>query len=224
MTDVVAEYEEAVKAKQVIEAEIEAVVAELTSGNNPGLNGPLVDAEGFPRADIDVYRVRQLRHTLALKQTDHQTTMKKIEALLPRVFEARSVGKQQEAKTATATTEPQVNDVAERMLKLESEWKQQLSEVKPEERDLLPFAVVESVQSESPAETAGLQAQDHVLRFGTADASNHRELAAVRDIVQRNIGSGIRVVVRRQSEILALELTPQTWRGPGVLGCLLQPL
>ncbi|KAG6948196.1 hypothetical protein JG688_00015201 [Phytophthora aleatoria] len=224
MTDVVAEYEEAVKAKQVIEAEIEAVVAELTSGNNPGLNGPLVDAEGFPRADIDVYRVRQLRHTLALKQTDHQTTMKKIEALLPRVFEARSVGKQQEAKTATTTTEPQVNDVAERMLKLESEWKQRLSEVKPEERDLLPFAVVESVQSESPAETAGLEAQDRVLRFGTADASNHRELAAVRDIVQRNIGSGIRVVVRRQSEILALELTPQTWRGPGVLGCLLQPL
>ncbi|KAF1773533.1 PDZ domain [Phytophthora cactorum] len=215
MTDVVAEYEEAVKAKQVIEAEIEAVVAELTSGNNPGLNGPLVDAEGFPRADIDVYRVRQLRHTLALKQTDHQTTMKKIEALLPRVFEARSVGKQQEAKTATATTEPQVNDVAERMLKLESEWKQRLSEVKPEERDLLPFAVVEN---------SGLEAQDRVLRFGTADASNHRELAAVRDIVQRNIGSGIRVVVRRQSEILALELTPQTWRGPGVLGCLLQHL
>ncbi|KUF99700.1 hypothetical protein AM588_10010148 [Phytophthora nicotianae] len=224
MADVVSEYEAAVKAKEAIEAEIEAVVAELTSGNNPGLDGPLVDAEGFPRADIDVYRVRQLRHTLALKQTDHQTTMKKIEELLPRVFDARSSGKQQEVKNSTTTTDPQVNDATERMRKLESEWKQKMSEVKPEERDLLPFAVVESVQRESPAELAGLQAQDHVLRFGTADASNHRELAAVRDIVQRNIGSSIRVVVRRQTEILALELTPQTWRGPGVLGCLLQPM
>lgn len=83
MADVVAEYESAVKAKQAIEEEIEAFVAELTSGNNPGLNGPLVDAEGFPRADIDVYRVRQLRHSLVVKQTDHQLIMKKIEALLP---------------------------------------------------------------------------------------------------------------------------------------------
>ena len=71
------EYEAVVKAKHAIEAEIEAIVAELSSGNNPGTDGPLVDAEGFPRADIDVYRVRHLRHSLACKRTDYQTTMKK---------------------------------------------------------------------------------------------------------------------------------------------------
>lgn len=111
--------------------------------------------------------------------------------------------------------------------KLEAEWKQKLAVVSDEERRLQPFAVVESVQPESPAQAAGLQAQDQVLRFGSADASNHRQLAAVRDIVQRNIGSGIRVLVRRQAEqeleqVLALALTPQTWAGAGVLGCLLQ--
>ncbi|KAJ8578171.1 hypothetical protein ON010_g1031 [Phytophthora cinnamomi] len=83
MGDVIAEYERAVAAKAAIEAEIEAVGAELTSGSNPGLHGPLVDAEGFPRADIDVYRVRQLRHTLAVRRTDHQQVMTQIEALLP---------------------------------------------------------------------------------------------------------------------------------------------
>ncbi|KAK1935394.1 26S proteasome non-ATPase regulatory subunit 9 [Phytophthora citrophthora] len=223
MISVVAEYEAAVQAKEAIEEEIDAVVGELTSGGNPGVNGPLVDAEGFPRADIDVYRVRQLRHTLALKQTDHQLTMKKIETLLPRVFEAKS-SKIQAKEVENPVEKTPVSDATERMQQLETEWKQKLHEVKPEERDLLPFAVVDSVQSESPAEMAGLQSQDQVLRFGTADASNHRELAAVRDIVQRNIGSGIRVLVRRQTEILALELTPQTWRGPGVLGCLLQPM
>ncbi|KAG1697472.1 hypothetical protein DVH05_016344 [Phytophthora capsici] len=222
MADVVAEYEAAVQAKQAIEEEIDAVVAELTSGGSPGVKGPLVDAEGFPRADIDVYRVRQLRHTLALKQTDHQLIMKKIELLLPKVFEAKS--SQIQAKVVENSVKTQVDEAAEHMQQLETEWKQKLQEVKPEERDLLPFAVVESVQNESPAEMAGLQPQDQVLRFGTADASNHRELAAVRDIVQRNIGSGIRVLVRRQAELLALELTPQTWRGPGVLGCLLQPV
>ena len=81
--DVVAEYKKAVESKQAIEEEIEADVAELTSGNNPGLNGSLVDSKGFPRADIDVYRIRQLRHSVAVKQTDHQLIMKQIEELLP---------------------------------------------------------------------------------------------------------------------------------------------
>ena len=80
---VVAKYEIAAKTKQVIEEEIAAYVAELTSGQNPGVTGPLVDAEGFPRADVDVYRVRHVRHLLARKQTDHKQVMRTIEELLP---------------------------------------------------------------------------------------------------------------------------------------------
>ena len=83
MVDVIAEYEAALKAKTAIEDELEACAAELTSGTNPGLSGSVVDADGFPRADIDVYRVRQLRHAVAVKQTDHHLIMQKIEALLP---------------------------------------------------------------------------------------------------------------------------------------------
>ncbi|KAL7996572.1 putative PDZ domain, 26S Proteasome non-ATPase regulatory subunit 9, PDZ superfamily, PDZ domain 6 [Plasmopara halstedii] len=211
------EYKAAVETKQVIEAEIEAIVAELSSGNNPGIDGPLVDTEGFPRADIDVYRVRQLRHQLALKQTDHRIVMNEIEKLLPRVFEARSGNKQQQIKTAGI-------DLTDSMKKLETEWKVTLNQVKQEEEDLLSFAVVESVQRGSPADIAGLQAQDELLRFGSADASNHRELAAIKDIVQRNINRQIRVLVRRKSEVLVVELTPQAWQGSGVLGCLLQPM
>ena len=130
---------------------------------------------------------------------------------------AESFAEDKATATATAAT------VSVSLEVLENKWKQTLHEVKPEERDLQPFAVVESVQSESPAETAGLQPLDEVLCFGTADASNHRELAAVKDIVERNIGSGIRVLVRRETHLLALELIPQTWSGSGVLGCLLRP-
>ncbi|OWZ00095.1 26S proteasome non-ATPase regulatory protein [Phytophthora megakarya] len=194
MSDVMVEYEAAVTQKEALEAEIEAIVGELTSGKNPGL----------------------LRHSLALKQTDHQTVMKTIESLLPRVFAARS-GQTQAQETSVATATDQ-------MQQLETQWKTTLHEVKPEERDLLPFAVVESVQRDSPASSAGLQSQDQVLRFGTADASNHRQLAAVKDIVQRNINNSIRVLIRRDTEVLALELTPHSWNGPGVLGCLLQPI
>uniref|UniRef100_M4C5J2 Nas2 N-terminal domain-containing protein n=1 Tax=Hyaloperonospora arabidopsidis (strain Emoy2) TaxID=559515 RepID=M4C5J2_HYAAE len=180
--DVVAKYEIAAKTKQVIEEEIAAYVAELTSGQNPGVTGPLVDAEGFPRADVDVYRVRHVRHLLARKQTDHKQVMRTIEELLPQVFAARS------------------SDLEKTSTRAES------------------FA-----EDKATATATAATPLDEVLCFGTADASNHRELAAVKDIVERNIGSGIRVLVRRETHLLALELIPQTWSGSGVLGCLLRP-
>ena len=32
------------------------------------MDGPIVDAEGYPRADIDVYSVRHARHNIICKQ------------------------------------------------------------------------------------------------------------------------------------------------------------
>lgn len=32
-----------------------------------GMKGPLVDAEGYPRADIDIFSVRHARHRIACK-------------------------------------------------------------------------------------------------------------------------------------------------------------
>lgn len=97
--------------------------------------------------------------------------------------------------------------------------------------------------ADSPAEWADLHAADQVLVFGTADATNHRNLEAIKEIVMHNVGSPIRVIVRRaplrkrdtatataaasvveQWEFHELLLTPQQWRGPGVLGCLLMPV
>ena len=45
----------------------------------PGVSGPLVDDEGFPRGDIDLYAVRQARNKYVCAQTDHIEVMKKIE-------------------------------------------------------------------------------------------------------------------------------------------------
>ena len=65
------------------EEEALAITSELNSGDNPpGVSSSLVDSEGFPRGDIDIYRVRSLRQRLAILQTDHRGVMKKIEAAL----------------------------------------------------------------------------------------------------------------------------------------------
>ena len=62
--------------RQALETEAAALVSELNaplaSGGPPmGIDTPLVDADGYPRADIDVYRARTLRGRLATIKTDH---------------------------------------------------------------------------------------------------------------------------------------------------------
>ena len=50
---------ELVRAKDALEAEMKELGAVL-EGQGVGMEDALVDAEGFPRGDIDVYQVRRL--------------------------------------------------------------------------------------------------------------------------------------------------------------------
>lgn len=60
-----------------------AIVETLESmPGKPGVKGKLIDAEGFPRADVDIHTVRIHRNRLAHLQTDHQAAMKQIEQAL----------------------------------------------------------------------------------------------------------------------------------------------
>jgi len=77
--------------RKSLEMEAEAIVSELTSPiisedgkqkNCMGIDTPLIDADGYPRSDIDVFRARTLRSRLAVIRTDHSNIMKKIETLL----------------------------------------------------------------------------------------------------------------------------------------------
>jgi len=79
--------------RRALEMEAECITMELTTpkeedgmlsssdaaGAIMGLDAPLVDADGFPRGDIDVHRARTLRHRLAILRTDHKRTMKEME-------------------------------------------------------------------------------------------------------------------------------------------------
>jgi 26S proteasome non-ATPase regulatory subunit 9 len=44
-----------------------------------GIDTPLVDSEGYPRGDIDVFRARTLRRRFIEIQNDHKAVMAKIE-------------------------------------------------------------------------------------------------------------------------------------------------
>jgi hypothetical protein len=88
------------KAKQVLKAldmkrkalemEMAAILDELTApsadGGAPmGVDTPLTDTDDYPRADIDIYRARNLRHRLAVIKTDHQALLQQVEAGLTNV-------------------------------------------------------------------------------------------------------------------------------------------
>jgi 26S proteasome non-ATPase regulatory subunit 9 len=73
--------------RKAMENEADAIYLELTTppeeGLEPmGVDTPLVDNEGYPRGDIDVYRARTLRNRFRVLQTDHREISGKIEALL----------------------------------------------------------------------------------------------------------------------------------------------
>ena len=56
--------------KKLIEEQMEAYSSFLTSPGNPGMDEPLIDEEGFPRADIDLYKVREARNKIICLNND----------------------------------------------------------------------------------------------------------------------------------------------------------
>jgi 26S proteasome non-ATPase regulatory subunit 9 len=87
--------------RQSLELEANAIVSELTDRSNGepmGVDTPLTDAEGFPRADIDVYRARTLRGRLSVIRTDHKGLMQNIERTLQQLTALQNPNKALEEK------------------------------------------------------------------------------------------------------------------------------
>ena len=73
--------------RKSMEHEADAIFLELTTPPSEGVDAmgvdtPLVDAEGYPRGDIDIYRARTLRQRFSVLKTDHKEITKKIETML----------------------------------------------------------------------------------------------------------------------------------------------
>lgn len=82
--------------KEQIERVINDCGQILAANKNVGMNESLLDVEGFPRADIDVYAVRLARHQIICLQNDLKAIVKEIEHGLVNVHA--------EARTNNATT------------------------------------------------------------------------------------------------------------------------
>ncbi|OQS03530.1 Multidrug/Oligosaccharidyl-lipid/Polysaccharide (MOP) Flippase Superfamily [Thraustotheca clavata] len=193
-------FKELDKQRAALEAEAAAIVEELTSGTNPpGLKGPLVDAEGFPRSDIDVYMVRHKRHRFACLQTDISLVMKEIEDVMAGIYA--------ESKPKQLVSAPETKKTSN-VKAMKKEEKEEPLLDKVDDLELLsmpPFALVDTIQPDSPASEAGLEEFDSIVAFGSANATNHRELKAIREIVMRNINKPIQMVLNESKALLSEE-------------------
>eukprot|EP00929_Paragymnodinium_shiwhaense_P016012 TRINITY_DN124124_c0_g1_i1.p1 TRINITY_DN124124_c0_g1~~TRINITY_DN124124_c0_g1_i1.p1 ORF type:complete len:241 (-),score=34.64 TRINITY_DN124124_c0_g1_i1:318-974(-) len=196
-----------------LEEKISALQEYLNGPGMPGVSGPLVDDEGFPRADLDLYAIRRTRQELACAQTDHVEIMKKLEVLIQSIHSGSRVDVPRQKPAATAA-------------KMDDDGQPQA------EVDLhmsTPFALIDEVSEGSPAHEAGLLVNDLLCIFGGVSTRDTGDLkacfAALPAVVQGNVGKPVEVQALRGTppKRVTLQLTPKQWAGRGLLGCHLAP-
>ncbi|KAL0100071.1 hypothetical protein PUN28_019497 [Cardiocondyla obscurior] len=180
------------KDKDKIESDLRAL-KEILDCNHVGMDEPLIDSEGYPRQDIDVYQVRHTRHKIICLTNDHKDVMKKIEEGLHKVHNL----------AGASNVEQPTFDMPDSQ----------------EVETLEPFLRVNLVSPGSPAETAGIQVEDLILEFGSVHCRNFKSLADIGKLVENSRYKTINVKIKRGSNIIVLSLTPRPWVGKGLLGC-----
>ncbi|XP_074061666.1 26S proteasome non-ATPase regulatory subunit 9 [Macrotis lagotis] len=204
----ISDVQELVRRKDEIEAQIKAYYDVLEDQKGVGMNEPLVDIEGYPRSDVDVYQVRTARHNIICLQNDHKALMKQVEEAL---HQLHARGKEKQARDAAEAQHEALRQSPGPSLD-------------PNQRPPQPFARVNSISPGSPANNAGLQVGDEILEFGSVNAHNFQNLQNIGTVVQHSEGHPLNVTVLRRGERLQLRLVPARWSGKGLLGCNIIPL
>ncbi|TFK40799.1 hypothetical protein BDQ12DRAFT_733992 [Crucibulum laeve] len=97
--------------KEAIEAEIDAK-ASILKANDCNMQTPLVDAEGFPRADIDIYAVRGARVRIIELRNDLKEVMESISKALQGIYDPKLAPESSEAESETLKPFAKVNAVS----------------------------------------------------------------------------------------------------------------
>lgn len=213
------ELTEANQRRAVLEKNISDAMA-LLDTTPVGLHGPLVDDEGFPRNDVDLYAVRSARNTVVTGRNDLREVEERLHELLC------------ELHTATADAarrQMEEDDALRAQRRREVEALQRRQQQVSSMRQRQPFLSVEAVADGSPAAVAGVQPGDDVVALGPVDtvAFQHLGLSGLSAEVTAHEGMMMPLWVLRgveRKEAVELPLVPQKWRGDGLIGCQLKPV
>ncbi|EST04806.1 PDZ domain protein [Kalmanozyma brasiliensis GHG001] len=178
-----------------LDADISRHMSVLIS-NGVNMQTPLIDAQGFPLANKDLMAIRSARQRINVLRNDSKAVRDRVARLLELAINGDAVPSNGAPRGQAGRTE-----------------------------ESRPFAKVNSVAENSPAQTAGLVAGDLVVRFGSVTAENEKGLAALAAPGVVVDGTSICITVTRSGETVNLTLIPRAgWGGRGMLGCHLLPL
>ncbi|KAI8928039.1 hypothetical protein BC831DRAFT_450181 [Entophlyctis helioformis] len=206
----VAQAQALVRKRDALDREL-AELAQVLASHRIGMTEPLVDKDGFPRSDVDVYAVRHARSSIIRKRNDYMALTADIERALHHMHAAARLlppsaasASSESASSESASAEPA--------------------------RPRKPFARVNGVAPDSPSSDASLVRDDLILQFGSvavvdaAATSTSALLTAVTELVQRSENHPLELVVQRNGAETRLQVTPRRWGGRGLLGCHLVPV
>ena len=215
------------KERKKLEEKIASLTEFLNGPGMPGVDGSLIDRDGFPKPGLDHVTIRTVRHDLICTQNDLKNLMEKIEKKMASYFEEINNKKSEEIeeepkKNIFNNKEEKTTDAVDEDKNKENDMEQNMKEA---------FAKIVSVEIGSPAEEAGLKPEDHIINFNGVlyKGVSHNPLITLSEIVKNKIGEEIPVSIVRKNknnilELAKLKITPHTWSGKGVLGCKFQIL
>ena len=215
------------KEKKKLEDKIGELTDYLCGPGMPGVDGSLIDKDGFPKAGLDLVSIRAARHELICTQNDLNFLMEKIEKKMMAYFEELSNNKKED--NSTEEEEEKNKNVNQNQETTSGAFGEENNNNKIKEKLREPFAKIVNVEKGSPADEAGLKAEDDIIVFNGIlyKGVSYNPLNTLSDIVRSKIGQKIPVsVIRKNSdnilEVVNLEIIPHTWNGRGVLGCKFQ--
>ena len=213
------------KERKKLEEKIASLTEFLNGPGMPGVDGSLIDRDGFPKPGLDHVTIRTVRHDLICTQNDLKNLMEKIEKKMASYFEEINNKKSEEIeeepkKNIFNNKEEKTTDAVDEDKNKENDMEQNMKEA---------FAKIVSVEIGSPAEEAGLKPEDHIINFNGVlyKGVSHNPLITLSEIVKNKIGEEIPISVVRKNknnilEMAKLNIIPHQWSGKGVLGCKFQ--
>ncbi|KAF7072685.1 hypothetical protein CFC21_077781 [Triticum aestivum] len=192
--------------RSALEAEMDGIIAALSAPGGAGITGSLVDAEGFPRADIDIPAVLAQRRKLGELRNDHKDVTNKIEKNLEVLHSTRLTRNEQSIPRSSGISAPLHGG---------------LSQNDPMEEDLvtrLPFAMIDDIADGSPAALDGLLLGDEIVKFGSVEAGGRLQERLVSEALTSE-DNQVSLLIIRQGSPMNLTITPRKWHGRGLMGC-----
>ncbi|KAJ1876275.1 putative 26S proteasome regulatory subunit [Coemansia sp. RSA 1722] len=183
-----------VKRKSELESEIRALELDLKS-HGVNRTEPLLDQDGFPRSDIDIVAIVEIRRSLNYKQNDLKALMAEIEQSLVHLHQQQLSSKEPEPKKASGRPFARISMVAPNSPASDA-----------------GFLVGDTIVKYGSVEFENHDGLKLLIKETTEN-------------IDKKITVVVERVVDGEPRHLQLELVPNRgWGGDGLLGCYILPI